>query len=179
MAVAKKLNEERQAEIKQALAELFGGKQPANDAADLEAVKQLRTEQARQEKEQHYWIELVKLQDDKEGAVFVAAAGVPYLLPKGVRMPVPISVIQCLRSARIESRIPVIGAQPGTTRIQRYDRYPFSEFGPASAEDVKKFKADQKKKENVIVDEKAEEEVIGRPEIEFSDAQMTSVGGDE
>jgi len=137
-----------------------------------EDAKAAKDQLTRQRNEQHYWITPVVLgPDDTETEIYVGAAGVSYLLKKGERMPVPVSVLNALALAKVDMYAPVIDANGVKRQVRRiYDRYPFTNHGEASKEDVANWKAEQKAqhvKRSGVVEEEVQID-NSRPEMTFS-----------
>lgn len=150
---------------------------------EKEVARQMKSEATRQAEEKHFWVTLIRLPDDNEPHAFVGAAGVPYKINKGVRVPVPESVIHALRYAKVSGYIPVVDDNTGQAKQRRveYDRYPMQIDGEASLEAVKAWKLEQQRKakarEGIIETERVEEEPpMGRPEIEFGPTQPMGAG---
>lgn len=143
---------------------------------DQKAERGLRSEAARQAKEKHFWVTVIRMPEDKETHCFVGAAGVPYQLEKGVKMPVPKSVLEALSMAHVEGYVPVVDEMNGTKKQARvsYDRYPLQIFGEASLDEVKAWKAEQSAKFNKragIVEAPVETEVWGAPKVELGNPE--------
>lgn len=175
----KKSSKSSKASILAKLAKVLDGddedEDPQAKADELTAQRQIKTEAARQASEQHYWITPIRMQGDNEDTVFVCAAGVNYLMAKGVRVPVPVSVINALKLAHVDGYVPVVDEVTGQKKQQRvrYDRYPFQNDGPASLAEVNKWKVDQQRKakeRDRAAGVEEQEEVVGRPAIEFGEA---------
>lgn len=156
----------------------------ADETAEKEVAKQMKTDRERQDRETHYWITLIRMQDDNEPYAFVGAAGVAYKLDKGVRLPVPKSVINALRSAKVSGYVPVVDDATGQAKSRRveYERYPFQLDGVASPEDIRHWKLEQQAKarrRDGLVDVPEEEEVMGRPQHDYGPMQTMGAGLEE
>lgn len=147
-----------------------------DEKEDRDAGAALEDEARRQAKEPHFWVSLIRMPDDKESHVFVGAAGVAYQLEKGVKMPVPESVLKALEMAHVEGFVPVSDGtgEKKQARVS-YDRYPVQIFGEAPLKDVAAWKAEQRKKMDRragVVQAPAEAvETWGAPHVEFSDPE--------
>lgn len=117
---------------------------------EIEAA--LKTEAEKQKEEQHFWIEINRLPEDTDSHVFVGAAGVSYQIEKGARVPVPRSVVEILNHAEVIGYIPVVDFTTNTKALKqvKYKRFPFSVFGAASPESVKRWKEEQAERARLI-----------------------------
>jgi hypothetical protein len=108
----------------------------------------LQTEHDKQRGEKHYWIEINRLPEDTEGHVFIGAAGVNYQIEKGVRVPVPRSVVEILNNAEVTGFIPVVDYATNQKHLKpvKYKRYPFSVYGEALPPAVERWKRSEEEK---------------------------------
>jgi hypothetical protein len=108
-----------------------------------EIDKAIQSESNKQRNEKHFWIEINRLgPEDHEAEAFVGAAGVSYVLKKGARVPVPGSVLDVLRNAVITGYAKKIDERTNVPYVQayKYQRYPFSFYGEATAAEVENFR---------------------------------------
>lgn len=149
----------------------------ADQREDQKAERELKSEAIRQSREKHYWIQVIRMPEDNETHAFVGAAGVPYQLEKGVRMPVPQSVLNALEMAKVEGYVPVVDemTQQKKQVLVKYDRYPLQVFGECSPEEAKAWKLEQQRKARaragIVEAPAAAAEVWGAPKIEYSNPE--------
>jgi len=178
VAEKKKLSPEMTAFAKQFLGAMNvdAAELTAEDEREEErAGKQLKSEAARQSKEQHYWVQVIRMPDDNESHIFVGAAGVAYQLAKGVKVPVPKSVLNALSMARVDGFVPIIDDQTGMKKQARvsYDRYPLQIFGECSLAEVKAWRDEEarKSRERTGIVDAPNVEVLGRPSVEYGNPE--------
>jgi hypothetical protein len=139
LAALEAVDPERATVIRNSLAEKENEKK-------IEAL--LQSEADKQQAEKHYWIEINRLPEDTEGHVFVGAAGVSYQIEKGVRVPVPRSVVEILNHAEVSGYIPVVDFATNQKVLKpvKYKRYPFSVYGEAPPPAVERWKKVEEEK---------------------------------
>ena len=91
----------------------------------------------------HVWLEIPFLnQEDTIVDVFVGINGVQYHIKKGVKVPVPTCVVHALENAEVSGIVPVADESGNMMKREiKYKRFPYIVHGPASPEEVAKWKS--------------------------------------
>lgn len=104
----------------------------------------MRDEAERQRNEPHFWLELHRVNPEEPDTQFFGCAGVSYLLQRGVRVPVPESLLKVLDNAEVGGFVPIVDEVLGVKYLRpvKFRRFSISMYGPATKEEVEKFRAE-------------------------------------
>ena len=109
--------------------------------SDLDMDESAKQEHKSLQKERHFWVEAIQLKDDLDKMCYVGVNGVSYRFPKGLRCPLPASVVEVLEHALVEYTITRINEKnERVTENVKYNTYPFSVFGEATPTEVTEWK---------------------------------------